>query len=132
MISATPASCSCYSIHEDGLNWPAARKTCQYYGGDLVSMETERELQVLKDHIQNRTNRFNDSWHIGLRIDASGNWTWVSGKPLTTNRWQSWQPRERAPYTVMARNYPPGTMALFHDVRRDILAGYICEKPSGT
>ena len=125
--------CSCYSFHEDGLTWTAARQSCQYHGGDLVSMETEHEWQVIKDHIQNLTNLFNNDWHIGLHFNTSvaGNWTWVSGKPLTINRWQPWQPRDGASYVVMAKNYPPGTKGLFNDVREDIFAGFICEKPAG-
>ena len=96
-------------------------------------METDHEWQVLKDHIQNLTNLFNNDWHIGLRFNATvtGNWTWVSGKPLSIDRWQPWQPRDDAPYVVMAKNYPRGTKGLFNDVRGDIFAGFICEKPAG-
>lgn len=96
-------------------------------------METGHEWQVVKDHIQNLTNLFNDDWHIGLRMNNTvvGNWTWVSGKPLTIDRWQPWQPRDGAPYVVMAKNYPPGTKGLFNDVRGDIFAGFICEKRAG-
>lgn len=95
-------------------------------------METEHEWEVIKDHIQNLTNLFNNDWHIGLHFNATvaGNWSWVSGKPLTINRWQPWQPRDGALYVVMAKDYPPGTKGLFNDVREDIFAGFICEKPA--
>lgn len=95
-------------------------------------METPYEWQVVRDYIQNLTNRFNDDWHIGLRMNTTmvGNWTWVSGKPLTIKHLQPWQPRDGAPYVVMAKNYPPGTRGLFNDIRGDIFAGYICEIPS--
>lgn len=132
ITSVTPATCSCYTIHEDGLTWPEARKTCQNLGGDLVSMETEHEWQIVKSHIQNRKNRFNNYWHIGLRVNASGNWAWVSGKQLTINRWQSWQPRDGAPFAVRASNSPSGTIGHFNYVRGNFSAGYICEKPTGT
>lgn len=55
----------------------------------------------------------------------------MNGKPLSINRWQPWQPRDGAPYVVMAKNYPPGTRGLFNDIRGDIFAGFICEIPSG-
>lgn len=129
------ADCSCYTFHEDGLTWTAARQSCQSNGGDLVSMETPHEWQVVRDYIQNLTNKFNNDWHIGLRRNTTviGNWTWtwVNGKPLTINHWQPWQPRDGAPYVVMTKNYPPGTRGLFNDIRGDIFAGFICEIPSG-
>ena len=94
-------------------------------------METIREWQAVKTLIQEWTNQFNDDWHIGLRLNTtSGNWTWVSEKPLTIDCWQPWQPRDGAPYAVIARNYPPGTRGLFNDVRGDIFAGFICEQSS--
>lgn len=134
MISVTPEICSCYTINDNGLTWPAARKACQYHGGDLVSMETEHEWQVVKDHVQNRTNRFANDWHIGLRMNASGNWTWVSGKPLTINRWNLSEPRGDESYAVMPRNNTPGTKGRgpLTVVKRDFRAGFICERPSGT
>jgi len=132
VMQGAPMDCSCYSFHEDGLTWTAARQSCQYHGGDLVSLETEHEWEVIKDYIQNLTNLFNNDWHIGLHFNATvaRNWTWVSGKPLSIERWQPWQPRDGAPYVVMAKNYPPGTKGLFNDVREDIFAGFICEKPA--
>ena len=131
LVSAAPTTCSCFTFHDKGLTWPAARKSCQYYGGDLVSVETEQEWQTLEDQIQKRSNRFNSSWHIGLRINSSGNWTWVSGKPLIINRWQPWQPRDGAPYAVMVTNYSPVTKGFVNSVRGSIIAGFICEKPAG-
>lgn len=127
---ATPKTCSCFSIHEEGVTWPDARKSCQYHGGDLVSIETEHEWQVLKDQIENRTNRFNNSWYIGLRMESKGIWTWVSGKPLTLNQWHGWKPRDGALYTVMTKTFSPGTKGLF-SVKGSIFAGFICEKPVG-
>ncbi|XP_058950007.2 layilin [Pocillopora verrucosa] len=134
VVKVYAADCSCYTFHEDGLTWTAARQSCKSNGGDLVSMETPHEWQVVRDYIQNLTNKFNNDWHIGLRRNTTviGNWTWtwVNGKPLTINHWQPWQPRDGAPYVVMAKNYPPGTRGLFNDIRGDIFAGFICEIPS--
>ena len=130
-FSVTPKTCSCFSIHEEGVTWPDARKSCQNHGGDLVSIETEHEWQVLKDQIENRTNRFNNSWYIGLRMKSRGIWTWVSGKPLTLNQWHGWQPRDGAPYAVMTKTFSPGTKRLFRNVKGSIFAGFICEKPVG-
>ena len=128
---ATPKTCSCFSIHEEGVTWPDARKSCQYHGGDLVSIETEHEWQVLKGQIENRTNRFNNSWYIGLRMKSRGIWTWVSGKPLTLNQWHGWKPRDGAPYAVMTKTFSPGTKGFFRNVKGSIFAGFICEKPVG-
>ena len=93
-------------------------------------METEEEWEFVNNQVQKLTNKFVDEWHIGLQ-KSQGSWTWVSGKPLTINKWQRGQPSGDGSYTVMAKNYPRGRYGLFNDLPDYIRRGYICEKPKG-
>ena len=85
---------SCYMLQNKGQNWNDNRRLCQWQGADLVSIETVKEWNFLNDLIQNRNilKQYN-KWIIGLEKKA-GNWTWVSGKPLTINKWKENQPSD--------------------------------------
>ena len=62
------------------------RFICKNQGGDLISIETEEGWNFINNEIQrqNETN-YGNKWSIGL-IKKAGNWTWVSGKPLTGDK----------------------------------------------
>ncbi|RMX59357.1 hypothetical protein pdam_00025282 [Pocillopora damicornis] len=85
---------SWYIISVDGWSWPRNRETCQSQGGDLVSMETEKEWNFMNDAIQRRnTKSFENKWSIGLTKEKKGgNWTWVHGRPLTICKWGQGEP----------------------------------------
>ena len=84
---------SWYIISIYGWSWNWNRIICQSQGGDLISIETEEEWNFINNEIQRRNTKkgYNDSWSIGLRKKA-GNWTWVSGRPLTFCKWGKWKP----------------------------------------
>lgn len=71
-------------FQHQGINWNDNRKLCQKRGADLISIETVKEWNFLNDLIQNHKSLYN-KWDISLKKGA-GNWTWVSGKPLTINK----------------------------------------------
>lgn len=79
-----------YTFLEKGGTWNKSRDHCRSQGGDLVSIETEDERNFIKKEIQKSNDTF---YHIGLEKKA-GNWTWVSGKPLTLNKWKENQPSD--------------------------------------
>ena len=62
-----------------GKTWNESRSYCKAEGGDLVSIETEKELDIIISDIRNYDKQ---RWHIGL-VRENGSWTWVSGTPLT-------------------------------------------------
>ena len=129
-------TCSCYMFHSSGNAWNINRKACQDTGGDLVSMETDDEWELVKQFTQHRTtdNKDSDEWHIGLEKDnGTGKWTWVNGKPLNIKRWQPDKPDNTAyeSVAVIAKNYPYYTYGLFNNVRPESNGGYICEVKTG-
>lgn len=122
---------SCYTFAKTGKKWTENQVTCKGQKGDLVSMETEGEWEFINDKIQQITfppSKPNE-WHIGLKKE--GDWKWVSGKPLTIEKWQRGQPSGDGDFTVMSKDYPPGSKGLFNDLPDWIQRGYICEIPKG-
>ena len=128
--TAASTTCSCYLYTVKGDTWEENRQECNKTSGrDLVSMETIEEWEFIKNAIQSKsTDVARGEWHIGLYRDkeTTGNWTWVSGKPLTIEKWQRNRPDEKS-FALIAKNWPPGEPGLFNSVRDTLGRAYICE-----
>ena len=120
---------SCYKFVETGKTWDENRDSCKADGGDLVSMETEAEWEFINSEIQKITLPGVNEWHIGLK--KQGTWQWVSGKPLTINKWQRYEPSGDGDVAVMSKDYPPGSHGLLNDLKGLYPKPFICEMPAG-
>ena len=102
-----------------------SRGSCEKRGGDLISIETVEEWDFIKSEIHNNTEV---GWHIGL-VRENGNWTWVSGRPLTICKWKH-QLSEGRNKAMLVKEKRPG-----HFVTQDLSDSetlpYICEMPKG-
>jgi len=115
----------------EGLTWTEARKTCQSQSGDLISIP-EFDWGILTAYIlPNWSNKFNNSWHIGLQRNSLGKWTWLedsANRPLLDPDqgwfWQPGQPYPNATFAAMA-NCPPYPRGSFKGVTNDTVAGFI-------
>ena len=121
---------SCYTFSESGKKWSENRDTCKGKGGDLVSIETEKEWQFINSEIQKLSIDEPHEWHIGLK-KVGDDWQWVNGEPLTINKWQAGQPSGDGDFTVMSKDYPLGSQGLFNDLANYHKRAYICELPIG-
>lgn len=127
------SDCSFYTLHDKAKNWQQGQSECQANGGDLLSMETEKEYQFINKTIQNR-NTGNNEWFIGLtRTRSNRIWKWVSGHSLTINKWQPNEPSgDRDGYCViMAKNWPRKHRGKFNDLRCSLFKMFICEYKHG-
>ena len=121
---------SCYTFSESGKKWSQNRITCQRKGGDLVSIETEKEWQFINTEIQKLCIGVPNEWHIGLH-KVGDVWKWVNGKPLTISKWQNNQPSGDGDVAVMSKDFPPTKQGLFNDLEDRLYRAYICEMPKG-
>ena len=92
-------------------------------------METEREWRFITDEIGKLDTKYNE-WHIGL-FNASGNWTWINGRPLTLSKWQKNEPGPEDLYVLIYKNFPLGPYGTFSGNKGVIHRGYICEQETG-
>ena len=92
-------------------------------------METEAEWQFINNEMQHITIPGVNEWHIGLK--NQGGWQWVSGKPLTIEKWQRYEPSGDGNAAVMSKDYPPGSKGLFNDLNGQYPKPFICEMPRG-
>ena len=128
-FTAAHTTCSCYLYTTTGNSWKENRQMChQTPGRDLVSMETAEEWEFIKNATQSRSSDTSDEWHIGLYRDPeiTGNWTWVSGKPLTIRRWQPSKPDGNS-FALVSKNWPKDKYGLFNSIKESWHKAYICE-----
>ena len=112
---------------KSGKTFTENQNSCQDKGGDLVSMETEEEWTFINSQIQALTLAGGvNAWQIGLRKTGQ-NWAWVSGKPLTIQKWQLNQPFGDGAVVVISKD----KQGLFDDVADESENAYICEIPKG-
>ena len=97
----------------DGESWYWSRDTCSSLGGDLVSIETQEEWNLINDEIQRRnTTNYENKWRIGLKKRAR-NWTWVSGRPLTISKWGQGEPSGEHDAAFMYKRFRNGEQGVF-------------------
>ena len=118
----------------DGWSWLWGRDNCRRQGGDLVSFETEEELNFINDEIQRRNStKCKNKWSIGLAKRA-GNWTWVNGGPLTIRKWGIGEPSSEHDAAFMYKLNNNGERGVFGSVNRTRWGNqqaYICEISKG-
>ena len=117
-----------------GWSWQWSRDNCRRQEGDLVSFETEEEWNFINDEIQRRnTTNYGNKWSIGLEKKA-GNWTWVSGRPLTICKWRKGEPggEHRAAFMYKrSSNGNRGVFGIVHNKMTGEKHAYICEISKG-
>ena len=124
---------SWYIFSVKGLSWLWNRETCRSQGKDLVSIETEEEWTFINDEIQRRKATCSSSihmWSIGLTKNA-GNWTWVSGRPLTICKWGKGEPSGENDAAFMYKRSSHGERGVFGSGGRIWGQTYICEISMG-
>ena len=67
-----------------------------------------------------------NEWQIGLKEEGQ-TWMWVSGKPLTIDKWQPNEPSGDGYVFVMSKS----GKGLFGDETDESVYAYICEIPQG-
>ena len=127
--------CSCYTFDNgtsaQGFQWPLARASCEYEKKHLLVIETEREWEFITEAIQTRKGAKHDEWLIGLYKNVAGKWTWINGKPLTIDKWETKKPENNDHYALIAKEGPDGRKGSFNSITGGISRGWICEEEAG-
>ena len=95
-------------------------------------IETEREWEFITEVIQTRKGAISDEWLIGLlRSLKTGKWTWINGKPLTIDKWETKKHENNDHYALIAKEGPDGRKGSFNSITGAISRGWICEEETG-
>lgn len=68
------------------VNWETAQRLCQEAGGQLVSIETRAEGDLMSKLAKGR------SLWLGASVDELGRWKWLTGTELFYSNWASGEP----------------------------------------
>ncbi|MBA3454616.1 MAG: C-type lectin domain-containing protein [Deltaproteobacteria bacterium] len=87
----------CYEVYRmQALDWPAARVACRTAGGDLATISTVAENNLISSVVG-----AGGLYFIGGSIQE-GAWAWSSGEPMTFTHWGTGKPDS-------GRDNDPGT-----------------------
>ena len=105
----------------DGINWLDAQSSCAVWGGDLTSITTERENNLLYTAISDTVS---NCW-IGLfERDGDGVYQWVDGTALSYTNWAANEPNTPTTDNCVEMNSNGNWTNLDCDAERN---WFICE-----
>ncbi|KAL3863122.1 hypothetical protein ACJMK2_004894 [Sinanodonta woodiana] len=115
------ANNNCYYWNvKDLITYQEARQECQLQGADLMVVGSQSDLQWIQ--IQTEDYR-TDAWWVGLNIDSTGIWNWVTGGgDNSIIKWRN-EPDNYDDQDCGAIN----EFAKFGDEYCDSLFGFICK-----
>ena len=119
---------SCYRAFEvsDGINWLDAQSSCAVWGGDLTSITTERENNLLYTAISDTVS---NCW-IGLyERDGDGVYQWVDGTALSYTNWTGSAPTAGSTTDCVQMNSIGAGNWIAADCE-GTSNSFICKKPS--
>ena len=79
-------------FNESRASWTDAKRYCEELGGHLVTINSEEELNYIKQLILNDGHK--KTYYIGLYRDLKDNkmWRWVTDEPLEFTNWDKGEP----------------------------------------
>ena len=124
---------SCYKVmrsflHSRSLSWEDARAVCLGFGGDLVTIKNEREMQFLRDLT---ITGFERNW-IGLNDRLKeGQFVWSDGTPFNSSVYNDWGDGEPNNDDGNEDCVELDYTGRWNDIPCSGTHYYICERPKG-
>lgn len=88
---------SCYLISTLSKSWRKAQAFCQGLNGDLVKIDSAKELQFLFNLVRKKAPTVNRAVWIALNWNSTANdFYWTDHTPLIYKNWASGEPNGRA------------------------------------
>lgn len=109
----------CYFFSIDRKTWTAARQACMDEDTDLVSLETDAELEF--------ANQMSSlpAWTSGSDEGEEGTWVWLAtGQAVESSRWKATEPNNMGGIEHHLQIWPTGE---FNDNSANQMAYFVCE-----
>lgn len=111
-----------YKVYDDWKSWYDAKEICEQKGGHLATITSESEQAFIE------SNKLTGMRWIGLHLDDSNTWAWVTGESYDYSNWGPGEPNNSS-------NVIPdeGCVAIWPITWNDLNAysreqkGYLCE-----
>ncbi|XP_070815514.1 type-2 ice-structuring protein-like [Chaetodon trifascialis] len=106
-----PSDGRCFNYVPTTMSWAHAEKHCLNLGGNLASVHSFQEYNVIQSMILDETQEYPNTWLGGNDATQEGVWLWSDGTPFDFNYWSVGQPDDSGYCLVM--NY--GDLKKFDD-----------------
>ncbi|XP_039677218.1 ladderlectin-like [Perca fluviatilis] len=82
----------CFLYVPTAMTWADAEKNCLYHGGNLASVHSFEEHQVIQSMILRKTHTYSVKLLGGSDAQQEGSWFWSDSTPFRFNFWSPGQP----------------------------------------
>uniref|UniRef100_A0A667WJX9 C-type lectin domain-containing protein n=1 Tax=Myripristis murdjan TaxID=586833 RepID=A0A667WJX9_9TELE len=82
----------CFNFNYNAKTWDDAERTCISLGGNLASVYSLEELNLLKAWMNRVTSLYTQTWIGGHDAVKEGVWLWSDGSSFNFTRWANGQP----------------------------------------
>ncbi|XP_029912171.1 galactose-specific lectin nattectin-like [Myripristis murdjan] len=82
----------CFNFNYNSKIWADAERTCISFGGNLASVHSLEELNLLKAWMNRVTSHLAQTWIGGHDAVKEGVWLWSDGSSLNFTQWAHGQP----------------------------------------
>ncbi|XP_028822899.1 ladderlectin-like [Denticeps clupeoides] len=113
-----------YSLINSAKDWASAERDCQSRGGNLASVQSEPEMQFMRNTFSSNVQTF---WIGATDAPKEGVWLWSNGKPWGYSNWNGGEPnnsggRENCIHVLV------GLSMRWNDLPCDNVLPYLCAK----
>ncbi|KAM9335513.1 type-2 ice-structuring protein-like [Symphorus nematophorus] len=122
----TGYSVRCFRYIPTSMTWADAERNCQALGGNLASVHSTAEHDVIQNMIQSITGTHQLTWLGGYDAAQEGTWLWSDGTPFTFSYWDVGQPDNRASANCLLMNF--GAAKKLDDQPCSYLKPFVCAK----
>ncbi|XP_062425038.1 macrophage mannose receptor 1-like [Rhea pennata] len=130
---SVPQSSSCFKLFQRGRDkmqtWFGARDFCRAIGGDLASIHSEEEQNLIsgldRDYLRS-------SYWMGLNaLDSDGGFVWSDGSPVNFEKWAGGEPNNYDGNEKCGVFYGYNNMK-WNDLFCEHMQDYVCQIKKGT
>ncbi|XP_074518386.1 ladderlectin-like [Halichoeres trimaculatus] len=116
----------CFLYVDTPKSWADAEKHCLSQGGNLASVHSHVEHDIIQGMLLRATNSHPLAWLGGSDAAQEGTWLWSDGTPFDFEHWDVGQPDNKANAGCMLMNF--GDDKKFDDQPCDYLKSFVCAK----
>ncbi|KAF3697669.1 Ladderlectin Precursor [Channa argus] len=118
----------CFLYVPTEMTWAYAEKNCLSHGGNLASVHSTDEYQVIQIMISNFNDSYPLTWLGGTDAQQEGTWFWSDGSSFKFKYWSQSQPDNRGSAHCMLMNF--GDERKFDDQPCSKMKPSVCSKIS--
>ncbi|ELT90315.1 hypothetical protein CAPTEDRAFT_191972 [Capitella teleta] len=83
---------SCYNFFEGWKTWSGSEFICDTYGMHLIALETETEIEVITQYLEEESKLGTEWWTCGFKLSRTNKFQWSPGNTPIISGWNEGEP----------------------------------------